>query len=97
MLQEFGAWSLKRTMANSTDFQTTFGGGAVCAAARQGNNSMASTAPSRRGVASAVILTFGKRFPAVACSTREGSPSWLGLFSFVASLQTRGEVYDRWA
>src|SRR5579863_9403560 len=35
-------------MANSTDFQVTFCGGAACAAARQGNDSKASAAPSMR-------------------------------------------------
>src|ERR1700692_913459 len=96
MFQEFGASSLKRTMANSTDFHVTFFGVSACAAPRHGRRMQASPTPNMRDFADHRIFTLRNptRAPARPTHTRGSQPS-PRLFSFLSSSERVRAVYDR--
>src|SRR5258706_12958763 len=89
MFQELGAWSLKRKIANSTDFHVTFFGASGWAAARYGRKRHASIAASVNGFAKLRIFTLRYRTGAIGCSApTRGNPSSPDLFSCLAYMES---------
>src|SRR5258707_11238843 len=89
MFQELGAWSLKRKMANSTDFNVTFFGASAWAAATHGRKRHASMAMRVNCLAKLGIFTLRYHTSATGCSApTRGNPSSPELFSCLAYMES---------
>src|SRR6267378_7718643 len=89
MFQELGAWSLKRKMANSTDFHVTFFGPSAWAAATHGRKRHASMAMRVNCLAKLGIFTLRYHTSATGCSApTRGNPSSPELFSCLAYMES---------